>query len=490
MKNPTLIVLLFVLSAKASICLCAQPPSEDEKSWLIRNIKRPEAKMMFIMTLEKAFLDLDNLPGDASLKKEPLPPENEADLKKQILAHKYEAGPYIRLYTMLRNKGRHDEGIKTLSKGLENLLERIERENGNLDLVNAAVEIYQVVNQLGNAKKLLTYYLESNPRDAEALIAIANLETVTMDPVAARNHIDQAYAIDPSLINIYVAEGLYAIYQGLIAFSNQTDSANPMPLSIPTRFLEKAEQEHPGLAAPLLVRHGLELFQIFYAAVFRHADDFKRLKPFRFSLGAEEKKRLEQSRAYFEKLCRENKKNDFYLKKCLVLAAVMEGDLKTARIVYEKTRLSPGVDNDLFRLMAIGEVMQVRFRDAIAHMEKSIQVRDNIDDRLFLASLYAEAGQPERSFQTLIRYAGEPDQNLLIGRLGYALMAGRITEAARLHERLKNIDAFSGQPAFKYFSGVVQLLQGERHSAVQVLKTLPEQDRFYESAFKIIKHFN
>jgi len=485
---------LFMMFLTSLLCipsmLYCQPLSDDEKAWVIRNIMRPETQMMFLMTIEKDMMDLENLPDGESSKGEASLPDNEEELKKYIGLHKYEAEPFIRLYTIIRDNGQHDEGIRILSIGLTNILERLNKEPNNLELANEAVKIYEAVNELKKAKALLSYFVELNPKNADAFVTLANLETLTMDMRAARSHIDQAYALEPSLINIYVAEALYELYKGLIALNNQTDSSKPMSLKISTQFLEKAEQEHPEVEAPRLARHGLALFQIFYSAVMRHTEDFKRLEPFKFVLEAQEIKQLKESKTYFQKKLNANKKNDLYLQKCLVLAAIIEGDLETARSIYKKARFCPYVDNDLFRLMSIGEVMQVRFQDAITHMTRSIQVQDNIEDRLMLASLYDEEGDADSSFRAVFQYSGKPNGDLLIARFGYALKAGNIKEATEIHQGLKNIGPLTKRSDFTYYSGVLELLRGKREMAKQTLKAVPEKGRFHESVQTILKHFD
>lgn len=485
---------LFIMLLASLLCipsmLCCQPLSDDEKTWLTGNIMKPEANMIFIMKIQKNMLDLDRLPAEDKSKKNEALPNNEEDIRKYILSHESEAEPFIRLYTILNSSGRRNEALKILSTGLTNILGQLNKEPGNLALVNEAIEIYQAANEVKKAKKLLSYFLELNPKNADALATLANLEILTMDMHAARSHIDQAYALDPSVIGIYVAEALYAMYKGLIALNNQTDSSWTRSLSISTLFLEKAEQEHPEVEAPRLARHGLKLFEIFYSAVIRHTGDFKRLEPFKFVLDTQEIKQLKESEAYFQGRLNANKKNIFYPQKCLVLVAVIKGDLETARAIYKKARLSPCVDNDLFRLMSIGEVMQVRFQDAITHMIRSLQVQDNMDDRLMLASLYDEAGNADSSFRTLMQYTGRPDGTLLVARFGYALKAGKIKDATEIYQGLQSIGPLAKRHDFRYYSGVLELLQGKREEARQTLKMLPEEGRFYENVQAIQNHFD
>lgn len=97
-------------------------------------------------------------------------------------------------------------------------------------------------------------------------------------------------------------------------------------------------------------------------------------------------------------------------------------------------------------------------------MTRSIQVQDNIEDRLMLASLYDEAGDTDSSFRTVFQYSGKPNGDLLIARFGYALKAGNINEATEIHQGLKNIGPLAKRSDFSYYSGVLELLRGKRQN--------------------------
>ena len=486
MKKYKIIIMFFVFLAGFSTILNSQPLSGDQKTWLTGNIMKPEVNMIFLMEMGEKMLDLDKLPGGETTKGEEKLPENEVEIKKYILSHKYEAEPYIRLYTLLACQKRHNEAIEILTGGLSTILKNLKTESHNLDLVKEAIAIYEAVDAIEEVKALLSYFVKVNPKNASAIVCLAMYETVTMDIRAARSHIDQAYALEPSLIDIYTAETMYALYQGVIALNSMTGKPS---LLISTRFLELAEQEHPELEAPRLARHGLELFRILSSAIIRHTDDLKSLQPFKFVLDDQDKKQLKESKAYFQKLLIANKKNDFYINKCLIIAAVIEGSQETALTMYDKVRFYPCADNDLFRLMSIGELTQARFENAITHMIRSIKLHDNIDDRLLLARFYYETGNSDTSFKTLIQFAGTPDEKLLLGKFAYALITGKIKEAIVLHQSLITIEHLGKRSDFSYYSGVLQLLQGKREMAKQSFKTLPEKNRFHENVQIILKHF-
>ena len=102
------------------------------------------------------------------------------------------------------------------------------------------------------------------------------------------------------------------------------------------------------MEAPRLARHGLELFRILSSAIIRHTDDLKSLQPFKFVLDDQDKKQLKESKAYFQKLLSANKKNDFYINKCLIIAAVIEGSQETALTMYDKVRFYIPVQTTIF----------------------------------------------------------------------------------------------------------------------------------------------
>ena len=486
MQKYKIIIMFFVFLTGFSTILNSQPLSGDQKTWWTDNIMKPGVNMIFLMEMGEDTLDLDKLPDGQTIKKGENLPDNEVEIKKYMLSHKYEAEPYIRLYNLFAYQERNKEAIQILTSGLSKILKKLKTESHNLDLVKEAIAIYEAVDATEEAKALLSYFVKVNPKNAPAIVCLAMYETITMDIRAARSHIDQAYALEPSLIDIYTAETMYALYQGLIALNSMTGTPS---LSISTEFLELAEQEHPGLEAPRLARHGLELFRILSSAIIRHTDDFKSLQPFKFILDDQDKKKLRESKAYFQKLLIANKKNDFYIRKCLIIAAVIEGSQKTALTMYDKVRFYPCADNDLFRLMSIGELTLARFENAITHMIRSIKLHDNIDDRLLLARFYYETGNTDASFKTLMQYKGSPDEKLLTGKFAYALIAGKIKEAIVLHQSLITIEHLTKRRDLSYYSGVLQLLQGKREMAKQSFKTLPEKNRFHENVQIILKHF-
>jgi len=105
-----IIMFLASLLCIPSMLFC-QPLSDDEKAWVIRNVIRPEAQMIFLMTIKKDMLDLENLPDRKSEKGEASLSDNEEELKKYIGLNPCEAESFIRLYTIIRDKGRQNESI-------------------------------------------------------------------------------------------------------------------------------------------------------------------------------------------------------------------------------------------------------------------------------------------------------------------------------------------------------------------------------------------
>lgn len=472
--------LLPVLALIPSI-FCAQALEEPDRKWLVENTKAPESSMMFVMKFSESLFDLDRTPTDL-----PDLPEDVAGLRDYISKNPEESRGYVGLFRLLQKAGQAQEAENVLNEGLLKIGAAIERDTTDYDLRVELTEIFHAVNNIGRVRMVLNYWTSENPEHAEGLACLALYDAVMMDLETARRHSEAAYALDPGQLQIYVAMSMVELYTALQKMNADGDQPE-IPLS--TAFFEKAIQEHPEVAASGMALHGLELFKVFFELVIAHSEHFQALEPFVFKMEPEAADRYARSKAYFEKMLKKGFKNDYYLRKCLLLADIAASDLPAARKQYASAKALPSADSDLFRLMAIGEVTQVRYDRAAAVMEECVAADDKLDDRLLLARFQAEADAHAAAYTAIAGYSGLPSGESLIARMGYGIRAGKAAEVGDIARRLAESGNFEGHPGYRYFAGVLALLDGQRATGVQHLKAVGE-GYYQKSAAEILERFD
>lgn len=335
----------------------------------------------------------------------------------------------------------------------------------------------------------LLQVLEQQPDNTEALLALANHEVLAANFDSARARIDQAYAIQPDLSEVYLSELLYQLYDGLIKLSSAAPTS-PTLLPVSYDFLTKAQQQHPELEAPQIIEHGLRILQAFYSTIFDHVEQFKQRQPFDFKLSDQLSGQLADSEAFFRTLLQDNQQDHYISAYFLLIAAIIRNDSDAAERYYQLLATNPATDNNLHRLMMLGDMAQANFTRAIARLSSSIELADNINDRIMLAKLYALNQQPALSLSVLMDYSGRPNADLLIQRLAYAILSGNRDASRALYKGYKGIPALQKSADFQYYAMVIALLIDERGHANEHFKHIAESRLYGASAQAFMDFFS
>ena len=353
-------------------------------------------------------------------------------------------------------------------------------------------DVYDPIDYKTMTKEKLKVHISINPpkkNNLNALLSLANLEILSADFKNARLHIDSAYSLEPLNTEIYLSELLYQLYFGLLQLNTAMNDNKHAVLSFSGDFFIQAEAEHPDFEIPKTIHHALNVFQAFYTVIFRHIEQFKQRKTFKFILDERLIKSTRDSKQYFLKLIHKKHSNDYFSQLCLLMIAVIENDTLSTKKYYQQLSSHPESDNNLHRLMTISLVSQANFSQAIKVLNVSVTRNDNINDRQMLASLYSFKRNQHQALKVLMDYEGKVTQSLLIDRLGYTLLTGDFVAANQLNQQYKNYPALLQQPQFIYYSLIIELLNGNQESVHTHLKSLSNSNKLYVSGQNFIDYF-
>jgi tetratricopeptide (TPR) repeat protein len=483
----SLLLSLLTLHLVNSVCLGAF--SEKEQQWLQNMLIKPSPNLIFIVTVNKEMLEPQPGPGGKTVPSVDYSEMTDDLLNKYIERNALEADGYIQMYQRLQRAKKYEQSNQVLSLALTRILGGLEKDSTNWQLVKEALEIYQAVNQKGKGKKLLATFLEINPDNTKALLALANVEILTSDFAGARTHIDKAYELSPLDTDLYISEFLYQLYYGLVELNKMPDRSKPVIMPIATDFFIKADKDNSSLETPRMMEHGLQVLQVFYSVIFREIDRFKSNTSFDFVLDDQLTKTAAEAKTYFQQAVRKKENNLYFSKLFLLMIAIVENDQRTANLLYKDLVLHSAADNNLHRLMVINDISKARLHEAINHLTASITLHDNIEDRLMLAGVYQMANNSSLSLKTLMDYRGELSREILVHRLGYSLLAGDSSFAVGLYQNYRKIKPLWGDPLFAYYAVIFELLQGKDAEAKNILQSLPLNTVFYTNAEGFAREF-
>lgn len=349
------------------------------------------------------------------------------------------------------------------------------------------------VNYQSMSRDELKQLISENPSEQNnpyALLALANSEILSADFSHARININKAYTISPKTTDIFLSELLYQLYEGLILLSQNIDDSDKLTLMISTDFLAQAEKEHTDYEVPKIIHNGLNVLKVFYSVIVRNIERFKQRTAFEFFLDKDLHQLVNTSKTYFQSLLNNDNFNPYFSKLCLMMLAVIENDIKSINFYFNALRMLPEVDNNLYRLMTISDISQAHFAKAIVHMKASIEVKDTIDDRLMLASLYSLKSEQNKALKVLKNSGAKATPELLIHQLGYTLLSGDFISANHLYQDYRQNPVLMQSSQLLYYALIIELLNEDYGQAGRYLQALSNSEELFNNAQIFIDHFN
>jgi tetratricopeptide (TPR) repeat protein len=479
--SPVFLCTLFLLHSLSTISL-ATGNSTTDGQWLQKNLIKPTTQPTFTITVKRQMLD--PMAKEEFTSMVDYSGMTDDALQKEIETAPLVAEPYILMNQRYQKDEKFDQGGEILSAGLKNLFRALDKDGGNWQLGREVQEIYRSVHQQEKVKKMAVVFLKNNPDNVDTLFDLAMIEILSANFPAARTHIDKAYELSSRNAEIYLAEFLYQLKHGEteIAKTGLSDSIT-WPVSMD--FFTQAAKESPELTTPQTTLHGLQVIQAFYSAILRNINRLSSKEPFDFVLDTRLATRLDEGKQYFMKSFGNKQIDPYFAQICLLMAAVVENDQVTADKLYTKLIAYPEVDNEMYRLMLIGDLAKAQIPRAIRHLNDSISKKDNIQDRLMLAYLHEGEGNAAKSLETLEEYKGQLSLKLLINRLGYAILTNNPTTIEQLYAKYKGVRQLWRDPDFLYYALVAEALQGKAEEVKKIEKLLPPDSDWSRSAKKI-----
>ena len=476
-------LLWLLLLAPIASELPAQEISDAEKKWLAAQILDPEATVLAFINLSARDLDLDRVP-------EPNPslslPETVAELDQLIEKEPLNSLAAEKRFGILENQGKIHEGFTGLQKVLDALLETLEEHPDSFDLVNKANGIFLLARDAEKANQLTEMFLSENPRHAEAKAVHAMHLAVLGQYEKSRNLIDEAYANDPKLNEVYQAEWSYQWTQSL----NKLGQGQAVEIDEGMGFFEKASQAHPKLIAPKLCLHTLSLSRAFILSLIDNQEKFTTEEPFQIEVKDKIRARVERDEKFFRKALKNNYKNPYLLYKSLVTALVLTNEIKASEKIYEASQKVPHYDLDVYRIMVIGAISQANFTKAASYLADSYAVSENPDNRKLEARLLHSSGMTEKAIASLRASKVGNRPRLKLALVSYLIKLQKWAEAQ------KEFDTLSGgyedpvrEATYRYLHGILSLASGDQSTAKMYLYLLKKDERYGESAEKIMDFF-
>lgn len=467
------VLILLYLLVSCSLVHATSP--EGDGDWLRNNLQKPPFSLPIAIVVTEETLRPMKENGDGA-KTRTFAHSSDSELLQLIQMEGLEAGPYIELYQRRVNNKEYEAANTVLSNGLVTMLGELENDSSNWGIVDEVLKIYQVANQRDKAKKLLTTFLEINPDNVDALIALANVETIAGNFANAKRSIFSAYERNPKATSLYVALFHLLARQNIVELS-----AEDAGLAL----LLQASREYPSFKTPQTIYHLLMVTQVFYSSLAAHYEQLADGIPFDFSLDKSQQDKIDQAQTYFEVLGQDESLDPHLSNLALFIAAINENDQIAAKEYFTKLSSLPGADPDVYRLMVVHELSKAKSSQAAEYLQLAIERYNQIDDTILLAALYARKKEFTRSLETLLGFEGRYNADIIIHQLSYALSAGDIELAAHIFTRYKNIRQLWARPYFVYYAAVLTQLQGNADEASRLIDSLPKDSRLQLSGLDL-----
>ena len=477
--------LLLLLTICCGTGALAQEIGQREKDWLKENTKAPETSIAFLLTLDRARLDLNTL-EPKSEKPDP-DPNDEAAIRAYTQTHPFDSHGYILLHKKLLEQGKREEAFQTLDFALKSLMEKLDSKPEDYEMAAEAVNILLFANQMKQVVLVLDAFIDKNPDHAEALSTLAIYESLMGELKTARERLDKAYGLAPKEISVFIGEFMFQLSAGLIQLqqADPEDEDAPVEFKYSTSLLDKAIKDDPQNTPAQLVKHSLSIMAIFLETVSSQADDFKEERVFQFDTERPDRESLDATEKYLSELLLTKPKNMYLPMKLMVITNVLQNDHATATKFYEVARQHQLADIDLFRIMAISAFRKADFEAAAGFIEAGLDHKDDGEIRLLLARFLSIAKQHAKALETVVRPDAEMSPDLIMGKLAYGIRAGNWELVKKETGKYTELNPKEMRPDLAYYFGVAKAMEGKKEEAKALLEQSKLQSYYKESADEI-----
>lgn len=449
-------------------------------------IYAPKINPVFIFKLDKSMLETQPLKVAGNVKEINYSNLSDDEIKDIISKQPLKSDAYIELSRRLDKNENYQQRNQVLNIALQRILSELDKNSEQWELIEEAIKVYQYAQQPMKSKQLLETFIEDNPDNVDALLTLANLNTLYGNFGKARIGINKAYDKSPERVEVYISEFLYQLYRGIKKLNETVKRSERISMPISTEFLDKAILEHPSQETPEKIKHSLMILQIFYTELFENIELFKQNRIVEFAIEQQKYTSLTNSKNYLLKQLSEHKNEHFLEHLLLLMVSIIENNQKSAQQYFDILVTQKNSNNSIYRLMMINFLAKQQLLKAIEVLRNSINNDDNLEDRLILANLYHKIGKTDTSLRLIKEYQGMHTLEALINQMAYALLLDDRKNAWILYEHLKELNASWQSKEFIYYSAIVVLLKGEKKLALDYLGRLPVESDYYQSLENII----
>ena len=464
--------------------------ADDNKNipeWIQQHILAPQANLVFMVNIDKQMLVNGAIKTEPSVYDKNYSKLSDDEIKIKISELPYKADSYIELSRRLQRQNNYKQSDQVLNIALQRMLGELDINSHQWHLVEEVMKVYHFAQHTSKSKKLLQTFIEHNPDNIDALLALANLDILSGQFEQARINIDKAYKHNPERVEVYISEFLYQMYKGLLNLNDSIGHSKHAIMVVSTEFLEKAVSANPSIETPEIILHTLTVLQIFYSEVFENIDSYKNNRTFKFSVGEQWLASLNQSKNYLEQRIGENKDTQYLERFLLLMIAIIENNHQIAQEQFDGLVSKHISNNNVYRLMLLNYLSRQQILKAIDVMEQSIKHHDNLEDRLILATLYHKVEKTSNSLTIIREYQGNQTLEAYINQLAYALLAGEYEYAISLYEQLKSLNAIWKRQELLYYAAIIALLKGDRDMVSNYWNSLAKASDYYQNLEKILQ---
>lgn len=491
------IYLILLLTYSVQLAIQAQiiRSSKDSAAFL-ENIAMPLAAPNYTMSFTESMLDV-NFEKEA-----PKPKLTEKELLKKLEAQPQNAETAYELSVVYRNKNDLKNANTYLNHTYKVATMGLKADPTNIDLVYTLTSVFQAVGNLEQILSLWSIYIEQNPKDATALAQLSLYELNVLDTTSARQHLEQAYEIDPTQPIIYIGAMMDQFYRIIVKLGGLMDKDYDSKkakmdalevLELNETFFQKAIKEQDS-DLPQMGLDGTHTMLLCFRVLLSNLDETLTTKKIKLQISKTDKQQLQAIQKRAKAQLNATINNKYFAYKILVATHLLLGDMDKAEKVFEEGKAYLENDIDILRLFSLINIFDFELTKAIGYLHKSIAIDPTHAEWYALGRLHYLNNEYQKAYDTFENTQGldAKDYRALFAKVFVLLQEKKFTKATMILDSIDESIWKTDNQDIQFYAAVRYLLKGDRYSSFKRLKVIQdnEQSDYQEDAKALLKYFD
>lgn len=492
-----ILYLIIVLSYCAPNYLSAQliRSSKDSTAFLA-NIAMPMAAPNYTMSFTESMLDVD------FVREAPKPNPSEKELLQKLEENPLDAETAYQLSVFYRNKNDMQNANTYLNHTYKTATMGLQKHPDSLDLVYTLTNVFQSVGNLEQILSLWNIYTEQNPKDAKALAQLALYELNVLDTTAARQHIEQAYAIEPNQPIIYLGAMMDQFYRIIIElgglmeddYDSKKEKMKALEvLKIEESFFLKAIKEQES-ELPQMGLDGTYTMLLCFRVLLSNLDENLTTKKIKLQISKTDKQQLQGIQKRAQAQLNSTIQNKYFAYKVLVATHLLLGDINKAEEVFEEGKTYLENDIDILRLFSLINIFDFELSKAITYLKKSIAIDPTHKEWYALGRLHYLNGDYDKAYDAFEDTQGfdAKDYRALLAKVYVRLQEKKFAKAIMILDSIDESIWKVDDQDIQFYAAVRYLLKSDRYAAFKRLKQIQDNELsdYQEQAKALLKYFD